>query len=378
MDMAYFRTCQASRNYVVYLLRKLNISVDDARQKLVVPMEDAKTVVEQLHWMTQDLDNSRHVDGRLESFFELWEHMAHNPKNYVFDDKIVPRHSGLLLFIGNDYITEARRRLRKYDLGITEVDGGYIGTTILVLELADKKKRFAMAQRLLAEFDPEVRECLEGRKTTFHVFGESVAQLLMGKVSPEQLDFSVEKNAVKKYANVRMPWRRCMDDFLKELNSSTNERVLFDSFRRWLADAGRSLEKTTVKETTAKESLRAQHSRLMAEVMRNVRRAVPERRGTSQFLAEMLVDRKQNRFPWVNTDAMLIYVGDDRFSLSCRKEAILELVKVKKQMHWWNSTNQRLFINSFGRFFADDRACKTWLKNYSARQRKKAKVTKVL
>jgi hypothetical protein len=235
-----------------------------------------------------------------------------------------------------------------------------------------------MAQKLLAEFDVEVRECLEKGKTTFHVFGESVAQLLMGKVSPEQLDFSVEKNTVKKYANVRMPWRRCMDDFLKKVNSSTNERVLFDSFRRWISAAQIKLEKTSEATSTTKESLRAQHSRLMAEVMRNVRRAVPERRGTSQFLAEMLVDRKQNRFPWVNTDAMLIYVGSDRFSLCCRKETILELVKVKKQMHWWNSTNQRLFINSFGRFFLNDGAAKTWLKNYSARQRRKAKVTKVL
>jgi hypothetical protein len=124
--------------------------------------------------------------------------------------------------------------------------------------------------------------------------------------------------------------------------------------------------------------MKQRHATLMYKMLENINSVKPKTRRPkgappSQALAECVIDRPgQRQFSNIDSDKMTFthgsYSSDRRTLKIGGKDILQELIKIKKELDWWKSCNQRLFISQHGKFFRDDKRLYLWRRQFKKRK----------
>jgi len=278
------------------------------------------------------------------------------------------------MYMTNEMVEDVTKRLKNFKLTFRQYGSELRGDTLLVLKADNLTHRFSLAHNLLSHFADLAALCVENRQlNVFHIFGSTVAKVILGECEQELLDFNVMKKApiTKRFANLKLSWGRTLEGLLKQINKSPDhEPSLFEKFRKFTADAKTSLiSKKQEDQTKKEETLKQKHARLQYLLLEDLFE-IKNKGSSNQFLSEMLVDRKQGRFPWLNIQAQLVCVEKPkkvRHTVHVPKKVLLDFVKTKKELGWFKDKNQRVFVNNHGNFFRNDGDIKHWMRNYLSR-----------
>ena len=242
--------------------------------------------------------------------------------------------------------------------------------------------RFALAKDLLDHFEEQIAATLKDRWTDdcFRLYGSSIVDVILGKVSPKDLAFEIHKVRPKRNVNLKFPWRKRFRSFLEKVNRCANENEIFHKVFNFLENDMEFDWKPGYGGGPRAETLRQQHSRLMYTVLENITNAVPQTRKEHgapepQMLAECVVDRPgQITFANLNSDDLTFTYGSyassresHRVGGSKMKKTLAELIAIKKELDWWEGCNRRVFVNKSGKFFRDDKRLKLWKAMYKKR-----------